>query len=30
MLTGKIDSAYVKERHGLWYEKLKKEGEVHE
>lgn len=30
MFTGKIDSAYVKERHGLWYEKLKKEGEVHE
>jgi formate dehydrogenase gamma subunit len=29
MLTGKIDSAYVKKRHGLWYEELKKEGEVY-
>ena len=30
MFTGKIDANYVKKRHGIWYEELKREGKIDE
>jgi formate dehydrogenase gamma subunit len=30
MFTGKIDKHYVKERHGIWYEELKRKGELND